>query len=84
MFAGRYTLYSIPERDGGVLIINRQTGQAGSTYAAARDIGRVRLTARPLATPMEQFTIATPQQGSAGERGLQWDHTKLVVPVRAR
>ncbi len=30
--AGTYTLYTIPEPDGGPLIVNRQTGEGGTTY----------------------------------------------------
>lgn len=77
--AGRYTLFSIPERDGGVLIVNRETGQAGTAYDATQDLGRVPLAARPLAEPVEVFTIAI---SGTGELQLQWDQTMLVVPFR--
>src|SRR5690606_19303408 len=46
--AGSYTLYSIPAEDGGVLIINSQTGQNGQQYDQSRDVGRVPMTRRPL------------------------------------
>jgi hypothetical protein len=82
--AGRYTLFSIPERDGGVLMVNRQTDQAGTAYDAGRDLGRVRLRARPLAEPVEVFTIAANSEGSGGVLRLQWDRTELVVPFRVR
>jgi hypothetical protein len=79
--AGRYTLFSIPRADGGLLIVNRQTGQTGTAYDPARDLGRVPLRARPLAAPVELFTIAV--DGAAGLLRLQWERTELVVPVRA-
>jgi hypothetical protein len=82
--AGRYTLFSIPERDGGLLIISRQTGQAGTAYDPAHDLGRVRLTARPLAEPAEVFTIAANPEGAGGVLRLQWDRTELIAPFRAR
>jgi hypothetical protein len=82
--AGRYTLFSIPERDGGLLIVNRQTDQAGTAYDASRDVGRVRLHARPLAEPVEVFTIAANAKGDGGVLRLQWDRTELVVPFRVR
>jgi hypothetical protein len=77
--AGAYTLFSIPERDGGVLIVSRQTGQAGTAYDAARDLGRVPLTARPLPTPVDSFTIAVTDDGGGGLLRLQWERTELVV-----
>ena len=85
--AGRYTLFSIPQADGGTLIVSRATDIAGTAYDPSRDLGRVRLTTRSLAEPVETFTIsAVPAgaQASAGELRLEWDRTALVVPVRIR
>ena len=80
--AGRYTLFSIPERGGGILIVSRQTGQAGTAYDPTRDLGRVRLAARPLPGVVEVFTIAANPEGAGGVLRLQWDRTELVVPFR--
>lgn len=82
--AGRYTLFSIPEHDGGLLIISKQTGQAGTAYDPAHDLGRVRLTARPLAETVETFTIAATPEGAGGILRLQWDRTELIAPFRVR
>jgi hypothetical protein len=78
--AGRYTLFTIPEASGGTLIVNRQTGQGGTTYDQARDLGRVRLTARPLASAQELFNIAL----DATMLRIQWADRELVVPMRVR
>lgn len=77
--AGTYTLFSIPESGGGVLIISRQTGQTGTAYDASRDLGRVPLTSRPQPTPVEVFTIAVSEEHGGGLLRLQWDRTELVV-----
>lgn len=77
--AGRYTLFSIPGPDAAVLIVNRQTGQTGTAYDAARDLGRVRMSVRPLAEPVEVFTIAIVPEGALE---LRWDRRAYVVPVR--
>jgi hypothetical protein len=82
--AGRYTLFSIPERDGGLLIVSRQTDQAGTAYDATRDLGRVRLIARPLGETVEVFRIAADPEGAGGVLRLQWDRTELVTPFRVR
>jgi hypothetical protein len=76
--AGTWTLFSIPEADGGVLIVNRQTGQTGTAYDAARDLGRVRMSVRALAEPVELFTIAVVPGGALE---LRWDRRAFVVPV---
>lgn len=82
--AGRYTLFSIPERDGGWLIINRETGQAGTAHDPAKDLGRVRLVARALSTPAETFTITAETEGGTNFLRLQWDDSERVVPFKVR
>lgn len=78
--AGTYTLFTIPEPRGGMLIVNRQTGQGGTTYNQDQDLGRVPMTVRKLPEPVELFTIAVEESGAGGELQLQWDRTALVVP----
>ena len=75
--AGEYTLYTIPAPDGGLLIFNSQTGQGGTTYDAARDLGRVPLTLANLAEPVELFTISVEGTGDGGIMQLLWDRTAL-------
>lgn len=82
--AGRYTLFSIPERNGGLLIINKETGQAGTAHDPAQDLGRVRLATRPLAAPVEIFTIKAETDGGSHLLRLQWDNAERVVPFRVR
>ena len=77
---GEYTLFSIPAADGGLLIINRQTGQNGQQYDEARDLGRVRLTPRALGAVIEPFTIEVREEGGHGILALKWDRTELVAP----
>lgn len=82
--AGEYTLYSFPAADGGILVINRQTGQNGQEYDAKQDLGRVRLTARPLTAPVEVFTISVRDEAGRGLLALQWDLTEMVAEFTAR
>jgi hypothetical protein len=82
--AGRYTLFSVPERDGGWLIINKETGQAGTAHDPAQDLGRVRLITRPLSTAVEVFAIKAETDGGAHLLRLQWDSAERVVPFRVR
>ena len=82
--AGRYTLFSVPERDGGWLIINKETGQAGTAHDPAQDLGRVRLATRTLSSPVEIFTIKAETDGGNHLLRLQWDNAERVVPFRVR
>ena len=83
--AGEYTLFSIPQEDGGWLIVNRQTGQGGTSYDAARDLGRVRMRRGTLAEPVEAFTIRAEEVcGEAGVLRLSWDRSEFSVPFRVQ
>lgn len=82
--AGEYTLFSIPQADGGELIISSQTGQNGNSYNAEHDFGRVRMQARDLPEVVEVFTIRADEEGENGVLRLQWDMKELVVPFRVR
>ncbi|TDI64298.1 MAG: DUF2911 domain-containing protein, partial [Bacteroidetes bacterium] len=76
---GEYTLYSIPEIEGGTLIINTQTGQGGTTYHEDRDQARVPMQVRSLDEVVKLFTIVLELNGKVGELKLQWDQKEYFV-----
>lgn len=78
--AGEYTLFTIPEEDGGTLIINEQTGQNGNSYDESRDLGRVPMEIREQDTVTEAFTITVEEDGDGGILKLIWDQTVFSVP----
>lgn len=75
--AGEYTLFSIPEPDGGVLIINTQTGQNGQSYDEERDLGRVSMEINTKEDTTETFTIAVEETDTGGVLQLIWGETIL-------
>ncbi|MET0400491.1 MAG: DUF2911 domain-containing protein [Longimicrobiaceae bacterium] len=84
--AGEYTLFSMPEAEGGWLIVNRQTGQNGTAYDAARDLGRVRMRRTTVAGSVERLTIRA--EPGAGARGgvlrIEWDRSRFELPFTVR
>lgn len=78
--AGEYTLYSIPSEEGGLLLINTQMGQGGTTYNEDQDLGRVELTRTALEESVEVFTILVEETEEGGVLKLQWGITELSVP----
>ena len=77
--AGTYTLYTLPGSPWQ-LIVNKQTGQWGTQYAEAQDLGRTPMTAGTLASPAEQLTIAV--VGSNLE--IHWGTMKQTVAISAK
>jgi hypothetical protein len=64
--------------------VSKQTDQAGTAYNPMHDLGRVKLTAQPIADPVEIFNIAVTSEANGGALRLQWDETQLMVPFVVR
>jgi hypothetical protein len=80
--AGSYSIWSIPSETEWTLILNRQTGQWGTEYDPARDLGRVPLVRTTTPAPVERFTIGIePGQGAQATLWMSWDDTRVSVPV---
>lgn len=77
--AGEYTLFSIPEEEGGTLIINKQTGQNGQAYDPSRDLIRVPMMRESNPTEVEGFTIQVVETNQGGSIELLWDRTIYYV-----
>lgn len=77
--AGDYTLFTIPEKEGGILIINKQTGQNGRTYDESRDLGRVPMMVSEKEDNTEGFTILVEEEGNGGLLKLVWGNTVYSV-----
>lgn len=73
---GTYTLYSIPGEKEWTLIVNKQTGQWGTAYDAAQDLGRVKMKVAPVKNTVETFVIGIDKNLS-----LTWENTKAWVPI---
>jgi hypothetical protein len=88
--AGSYTLFTIPSRNGATLILNRETMRngeplAGTDYDPTQDFARIAMTAKRLATPVEQLTIdVVPRQGRTAVLRVAWDTREMTVPIRVR
>jgi hypothetical protein len=83
--AGPYSLWTIPERDGVVLIVNRQYGQWGTEYRAERDLARIPLEAGETSPPREDFVILVRSRTTGGsELVIAWDTFEWKVPIGAR
>jgi hypothetical protein len=80
---GDYSLWvDISDPENWVLIVNKQTGQWGTMYDKAQDLGRVKMTmSKPLA-PVENllYTIAG-LGGTTGKLSLEWENHSASVLI---
>jgi hypothetical protein len=78
--AGTYTLWTLPSAQGWQLIVNKQTGQSGTSYAAAQDLGRVAMTVARTAAPVEQLTISIDDTAQGGVLRIEWGTVSVRAP----
>ena len=80
--AGTYTLWTLPRATGTDLIVNKQTGQWGTGYGPAHDLGRAPMSIDSLTTPVEQFTISiTGTDARHGTLVMEWGSFRWTVPI---
>jgi hypothetical protein len=82
--AGKYTLWTLPTTRGVSLILNRQTGQWGTVYDQAQDLGRTPVIVERIDQPVDTFTVRIQQEGSGGRLIMEWDTVRWVAPFRVR
>ena len=83
--AGTYTLWTVPHQNGVDLIVNGQSGQWGTEYNGARDVGKAPMQSMALATPVDQFTIsAAAKDARHGALTLEWGTFRWTAPIEVR
>ena len=86
---GSYSLYTVPTEKEWTVIVNRSTKQWGieNQYTAeikAQEVGRAQLKAETVQQPVEQFTIRSQPVKGGADLVLEWEHSRVKIPVRAR
>ncbi len=83
--AGNYTLYTIPGKTEWTIIINQQTGQWGTVYQEAQDLGRTKVAPSKNGRDKKEvdpFTISFDKpKGKKTVMNLEWVTTKVSVPI---
>src|SRR6185503_9337031 len=80
--AGGYTLWTLPRTTGVELIMNRQTGQWGTSYDRSQDLGTAPLQVAATQQPVEAFTISvTPTDARRGTLVLEWGPFRWSAPI---
>ena len=83
--AGTYTLWTVPHLKGVDLIVNRQTGQWGTEYHRAQDLGNAPMKADSVSSPVEKFTISIePTDARHGILAMSWGTFRWTAPIQLR
>jgi len=82
---GKYTLYVDTAGNPWQLIINKQTGQWGTEYDKAQDLGRVPLTMSKPPAPVETYKMTLSSSGgNNGKLQLEWENVIGSVNFTAK
>jgi hypothetical protein len=82
--AGTYTIYTLPNADSWLLIINKQTGQWGTIYNENQDLGRTPMKSNSLSSPQEKMSISFENtKGNSTELHVKWEKADEYVGVTA-
>ena len=83
--AGTYTLWTVPHLRGVDLIVNRQTGQWGTEYRRAQDLGTAPMTSDSVGPPVEKFTISIEARDARhGTLAMAWGTFRWTAPIEVR
>jgi hypothetical protein len=85
--AGAYSLYTVPNAGEWEIVVNRSIKQWGeeSNYTGAvqaQEVGRAKVKAEMVKQPVETFTIRSEGAGSGATLVLEWEKTRVRIPVK--
>lgn len=79
--AGQVTLWIMPaSAEKWQLVINKETGQAGTDYNSQHDMGRLDLKVEPAGAPIEQLTISINPSAPGGTFRAEWGTVRASIP----
>jgi len=82
--AGKYTIFTIPNKDKWVLIVSKKTGEWGIPYPGAdMDLVRADMNASSTASPVENFTIAFDKGNKGCTLRIEWENSRATVDILA-
>jgi hypothetical protein len=78
---GKYSLWTLPGQKQWMLIVNKDTGQWGTTYNQKEDLGRVEMKVDKTRAPVDQLTISIDDTaGNGAVLAVEWENTRASVP----
>jgi hypothetical protein len=79
--AGPHTIWILPTADAWTLIISKEESGFHTRYHPNLDLGRLPLTKRAAAAPVEQLTFELRESSStAGTLAMMWENTEVSLP----
>ncbi|HEX6062821.1 MAG TPA: DUF2911 domain-containing protein [Longimicrobiales bacterium] len=85
---GSYSVYTVPGEKEWQVIVNRSTSQWGhegryTPEVKAQEVGQGKVASTKLKDHVEVFTIKSAPAQNGADLILEWEHTKVAIPIRA-
>jgi len=85
--AGSYSFYTVPGEDTWQVIVNRSITQWGhegryTDEVEAQEVGRGTVPSERMDDHVEMFTLRSDQTAEGVTLLLEWEHTRVMVPIR--
>jgi hypothetical protein len=86
---GVYSLYTVPGAGEWEIIVNRSISQWGkedqyTDKVKAQEVGRAKIKSESVSKPIETFTIRAEPAGKNASLVLEWEKTRVLIPIRAK
>lgn len=83
--AGTYTLFTLPTATSWQLIVSKETGEWGTDYKQAMDLGRTPMMTKALPAAQEVMSISFENtKGDTTELHVKWEKMDAYVGVSAK
>lgn len=83
--AGKYRFYTVPQKDNWKVVLNSELGAWGYYEPDyTKDVVSIEVPVEAAANALEQFTITSAPNNGGVDIMMQWDKTKVIVPVRVQ
>jgi hypothetical protein len=83
--AGNYSLFTIPNENEWIIIINRELGLWGAfNYKEEHDVARFTVPVENLPDTWEAFRILVVNENGIQAIQMRWDNTGVTIPFRVK
>src|SRR5882762_848621 len=80
--AGSYTIFTVPNQNKWLLIVNKKNAEWGIPYKYEGDeLGRFDMSISKTSGPVENFTISFHEMGNGCHMYLDWENTRATIEI---
>lgn len=79
---GKYSLWTIPNKENWQVILNNETGQWGTNYDESKNLAVIKVAAQKNLQTQEKFKINLSKSKVGLDMKLSWENTLISIPIK--